>query len=74
MDLDFPLECFEYDLSATALAHFLNADQLAVDTETMGLNIPRDRLCLVQLCDPQGQVAVVKIGRGKGKPPTCSNS
>ncbi|QSF49501.1 ribonuclease H-like domain-containing protein [Thermosynechococcus sp. TA-1] len=69
MDLDFPLECFDHDLSATALAHFLNADQLAVDTETMGLNIPRDRLCLVQLCDPEGQVAVIKIARGQKEAP-----
>ncbi|WP_448533146.1 ribonuclease D [Parathermosynechococcus lividus] len=69
MDLDFPLECFDNDLSATALAQFLNAEQLGVDTETMGLNIARDRLCLVQICNPAGQVAVVKIGRGQTAAP-----
>jgi len=69
MDLDFPLECFDTDLSAEALSRFLKATQVGVDTETMGLNIPRDRLCLVQLCDPAGQVAVIKIHRGQRDAP-----
>lgn len=69
MDLEFPLECFDRDLSAEALKQFLKADQLGVDTETMGLNIARDRLCLVQLCDPSGRVAVIKISRGQATAP-----
>lgn len=34
---------------------------VAVDTETMGLNLLRDRLCLVQLANEQGQVFLVQI-------------
>lgn len=35
------------------------AGAIAVDTEAMGLNPHRDRLCLVQLADEAGQVAMV---------------
>lgn len=38
---------------------------LAVDTEAMGLNNLRDRLCLVQLCDEAGEVHLVQFERGK---------
>ncbi len=34
---------------------------VAVDTETMGLLVHRDRLCLVQLCGGDGQVHLVQI-------------
>jgi len=34
---------------------------VAVDTETMGLNPFRDRLCLVQLCGADGQVHLVNF-------------
>jgi ribonuclease D len=37
---------------------------LAVDTEAMGLNNQRDRLCLVQLCDETGEVHLVRFARG----------
>ncbi len=36
-------------------------DTVAVDTETMGLNIRRDRLCLVQLSSGDGNAHLVKI-------------
>ena len=32
---------------------------IAIDTETMGLNLHRDRLCLVQIADPEGNVYLV---------------
>ena len=41
---------------------------VAVDTETMGLNLHRDRLCLVQLGDGQGNVWLVQIKKGKKYP------
>ena len=41
---------------------------VAVDTETMGLNLKRDRLCLVQLADEKGNVYLVQIKKGKGCP------
>lgn len=37
---------------------------LAIDTETMGLNPVRDRLCLVQMCGADGQVHLVRFARG----------
>lgn len=53
------------DLSTAFLQDYLKADRLAVDTETMGLKPHRDRLCLVQICNPEGQVTVVRIERGQ---------
>ncbi|MBY0302999.1 MULTISPECIES: ribonuclease D [Sphingomonas] len=37
---------------------------IAVDTETMGLITPRDRLCLVQLSDGLGDEHLVRFGPG----------
>lgn len=37
---------------------------VAVDTETMGLNLHRDRLCLVQLGDGKGNAYLVQILKG----------
>ncbi len=37
---------------------------VAVDTETMGLQLPRDRLCLVQISDGGGDEHLVRFGRG----------
>ena len=41
---------------------------VAIDTETMGLNLKRDRLCLVQLADEKGNVYLVQIKKGKNCP------
>lgn len=57
------------DLSAEILSRYLAAEAIAVDTETMGLNPLRDRLCLVQLCDPQGFVTVIRISKGQTSAP-----
>jgi ribonuclease D len=37
---------------------------VAVDTETMGLQLPRDRLCLVQISDGQGDEHLVRFAPG----------
>jgi ribonuclease D len=50
----------EEDLPAGALA----SGPVAVDTETMGLITPRDRLCLLQISDGQGDEHLVRFGRG----------
>jgi len=57
------------DLPDSLLSYYLTAEAIAVDTETMGLLPWRDRLCLVQLCDPQGKVAVVRIAKGQTAAP-----
>ncbi len=38
---------------------------VAVDTETMGLNVPRDRLCLVQLSSGDGSAHLVQLAPGR---------
>jgi ribonuclease D len=42
---------------------------VAVDTETMGLDPHRDRLCLVQLSGGDGRVHLVQIGQGAADAP-----
>ena len=37
---------------------------VAVDTETMGLQVPRDRLCLVQISDGRGDEHLVRFLQG----------
>ena len=44
------------------------AKAIAVDTETLGLNPHRDRLCLVQLSDGDGTAALVQIAPGSDAP------
>lgn len=39
-------------------------DLVAVDTETLGLNLQRDRLCLVQLSAGDGECHLVKFSKG----------
>lgn len=53
------------DLSDEILAEYLKSPAIAVDTETMGLLPGRDRLCLVQLCNPEGQVTAIRIAKGQ---------
>jgi len=42
---------------------------VAIDTETMGLDPRRDRLCLVQLSDGNGEAHLVQIARGQSRAP-----
>jgi ribonuclease D len=51
------------DLDQDSLAAYLASPDLAVDTETLGLNPLRDRLCVVQLCDRSGRATLVQIRR-----------
>jgi ribonuclease D len=44
-------------------------DAVAVDTETLGLNPQRDRLCLVQLSAGDGTAHLVQIAAGQGAAP-----
>ncbi len=43
--------------------------QVAIDTETMGLNPSRDRLCLVQLSPGDGTADIVQIAPGQTEAP-----
>src|SRR5271156_3662388 len=53
-------ELFDYDLPKSRLDHYLTKPVIAVDTETRGLQIRRDRLCLIQICDDEGVVSFVR--------------
>ena len=58
---------FQDDISASRLEHYLKKSLIACDTETRGLVIARDRLCLVQLCDDENVVSLVRYS-GKDAP------
>jgi ribonuclease D len=57
------------DLSDAALSEYLESGAIAVDTETMGLLPQRDRLCLIQLCNPEGKVTAIRIAKGQTDAP-----
>ena len=42
---------------------------VAIDTETLGLNPHRDRLCVVQLSDGSGDAHLVQIAKGQTRAP-----
>lgn len=47
-------------------------DMVAIDTETMGLNPHRDRLCVVQLSSGDGDAHIVQIRQGQTKAPNLT--
>ncbi|MBF0178339.1 MAG: ribonuclease D [Magnetococcales bacterium] len=51
------------DLDEERQQRYLQSRYLAVDTETQGLHLQRDRLCLVQMCNEEGLVTLVQIRR-----------
>ncbi len=57
------------DLDEKTLSRYMSSEAIAVDTETMGLIIRRDRLCLVQLCDTRGYVSAIRIAKGQTEAP-----
>ena len=52
---------FSQDLDEASSKHFNQASEISIDTEAMGLIHGRDRLCLVQVCDPEDNVACIRI-------------
>ncbi|MGH7021960.1 MAG: ribonuclease D [Caulobacteraceae bacterium] len=42
---------------------FADVASVAVDSETMGLRLGRDPLCVVQLCGPSGEAHLVRLDR-----------
>jgi ribonuclease D len=53
------------------LAHY-QGDAVAIDTETLGLNPHRDRLCVVQLSPGDGTADVVQIAAGQKHAPNLA--
>ena len=60
-------DLYEDDLPEARLNHYLSKRVIGMDTETRGLVIHRDRLCLIQLCDDEGVVSLVRYN-GKDAP------
>lgn len=50
------------------LKHY-NVDQVAIDTETLGLQPHRDRLCVVQISPGNGTADVIQIAKGQKDAP-----
>src|SRR5690606_15556666 len=51
------------------LSHYENVEAIAIDTETLGLNPHRDRLCVVQLSPGDGSADVIQIAPGQKRAP-----
>ena len=64
---DVTPEIAQSDLTEDQLQHYLKQKEVAVDTETMGLNPLRDRLCVVQLCDRSRRAVLVQIPAVPGR-------
>ena len=60
---------FDEDLDQVWYNQFKQANALAIDTEAMGLVHGRDRLCLVQICDPSDNVACIRIYQDQKEAP-----
>ena len=46
--------------------------EIAIDTETMGLKYNRDRLCLIQISDKNGNVSILQIEKKQTEAPNLS--
>lgn len=55
------IQLIKDDLSDELLKTYSSKDLLSVDCEMMGLNPNRDRLCLIQMCNEDGTIALVKV-------------
>lgn len=62
-------EVCDRDLTPELLQRYLKSSAIAVDTETMGLNPLRDRLCLIQISDLAGYVSAIRVDRGQMEAP-----
>jgi ribonuclease D len=60
-----PIDLYDGDLPD----HVVFGDTVAIDTETMGLNPVRDRLCLVQLSAGDGNCHMVQLRAGAYEAP-----
>ncbi len=70
---DVTPEVVQGDISEEQLDVHLASRDLAVDTETLGLNPLRDRLCVVQLCDRSGRATLVQIPKPTERLPVSGN-
>ena len=57
------------DLNDNLFDLYKDSAYLAVDTEAMGLIHGRDRICLIQICNPSDAVACIRIHIGQQSAP-----
>jgi ribonuclease D len=58
---DITPEITRGDITEAQLEVYLKEPEIGLDTETLGLNPHRDRLCVVQICDRAGRAALVRF-------------
>jgi len=63
------IKLIKNDLETKQLDYYLSKDVIAIDCEMMGLNINRDRLCLVQIGDENRVITLVQIEKGQSEAP-----
>ena len=56
------------DIPSGVLKQYLASDIVAVDAEYQGLQLWRDQVCLVQICDRKGNVTLVRPDPHKAPP------
>lgn len=56
------------DISDELLQTYLAGGIVAIDAEMQGLQLRRDQICLVQICDPAGNVSLVRPRPPKAPP------
>jgi ribonuclease D len=54
------------DIPEGVFNNFMKMEKIAVDTELHGLTMNRDQICLVQLCDQEEQVCLVRPKQDEG--------
>ncbi len=59
------LQLFHGDLPSDVAQAIAKTGSVAIDTETLGLNLIRDRLCLVQMATADGATYFVKFDAGQ---------
>ena len=64
---------FHNDISKDLFNLYKNSSYLAIDTEAMGLNHGRDRLCLVQICNEVKIISCIKIHLNNSSSPNLKN-
>lgn len=52
---------YDYDIPNEILINLEKEKQISVDTEALGLNIKRDRLCLIQIADSKKNIFFIKF-------------
>lgn len=72
MSLQPKIKLVVSDLTTEQLEYYSSRDIIAVDCEMMGLNIHRDRLCLVQIGDADKVITLVQIELGQKTAPNLA--